>query len=171
MSRRSLPALLLAAAAACSANDQKAAASDFALISPAFASGATLPREFTCNGANTSPPLAWSHPPAASKSYVLIVDDPDAPGGTFRHWGLYDLPASARSIDAGQAPGRQAVNDLGKPGYGGPCPPSGTHHYRFKLYALDVEKLGLPPSAKVAEVESAAENHSLGRADLVGTYR
>jgi Raf kinase inhibitor-like YbhB/YbcL family protein len=100
------------------------------------------------------------------------MDDPDAPSGTFRHWGAYDIPATAREIAGGQAVGAQATNDFGKSGYGGPCPPKGhgPHHYRFKLYALDVERLDLPVNAKVKQVESEAQKHQLGLAQLTGTY-
>lgn len=141
----------------------------FALMSEAFAEGQPIPTQFTCDGANQPPPLAWGDPPEGTRSFVLIVDDPDAPSGTFRHWGAYDIPASARS-PGGDFP--QAMNDFGKPGYGGPCPPKGhgPHHYRFKLMALDVDKLELGSSPKIADVEAQADRHVVGRAALMGTY-
>jgi Raf kinase inhibitor-like YbhB/YbcL family protein len=142
------------------------------LTSSAFTDGQAIPQQYTCDGDNQSPPLAWGEPPAETKSFALIVDDPDAPGGTFRHWGAYDLPASTRSLAAGQSMGTQAINGFGKPGYGGPCPPPGhgTHHYRFKLYALSVARLELPPNSKVEEVESEARKHAVASGELVGTY-
>ncbi len=101
-----------------------------------------------------------------------MVDDPDAPSGTFRHWGAWDIPAETRSLAAGQAVGKQAVNGAGKSGYMGPCPPPGhgVHHYHFKLYALDTDTLDVGDGAKVEEVEQAAQKHALGRAELVGTF-
>ncbi len=143
--------------------------SRFALTSEAFADGQAIPTEFTCDGADLSPPLAWSEPPEGTRSFALIVDDPDAPGGTFRHWAAYDIPASARSVSSSS---QQAVSDFGKSGYGGPCPPKGhgPHHYKFKLLALDVDKLDPGPNPNVARIEAIAANHLLGRAELTGIY-
>ena len=145
----------------------------FPLSSSAFQSGAEIPVEFTCDGANRSPPLAWGEPPAGTKSFALVIDDPDAPGGTFRHWAAFDLPATVRSLASGQSAGSQGRNDKGTLGYTGPCPPRGNppHHYHFRLFALGVDKLGLAPGAKVSEVENAAEKKAIGRAELVGTYQ
>jgi len=142
------------------------------LTSSAFQPDQPIPAEFTCDGANQPPALAWGEPPAGTKSFALVVDDPDAPSGTFRHWGAYDIPGSARAMAAGQTLGALATNDFGKEGYGGPCPPPGhgIHHYHFKLYALDVDRLGLQPRAKVAQVEDAAKSHAIGRGELIGTY-
>ncbi|MES2136473.1 MAG: YbhB/YbcL family Raf kinase inhibitor-like protein [Pseudomonadota bacterium] len=181
---RFAPTLALIALAGCGAGDDSTGASHggtavenatltkIALTSSAFQNGGPIPAQYSCDGTNQSPPLSWGEPPPGTKSFALVVDDPDAPTGIFRHWGAYDIPASTRSIAAGQAVGTQAVNDLGKPGYGGPCPPKGhgPHHYRFKLFALGVDSLGLPANAKAADVESAAEGHALGRAELIGTY-
>ena len=102
----------------------------------------------------------------------MVVDDPDAPSGTFRHWGVYDIPASARSIGGAQKLGTEVTNDFGKPGYGGPCPPKGhgPHHYHFKLFALDADRLGISANAKVEEVEAAAKQKAIGQGELVGTY-
>jgi Raf kinase inhibitor-like YbhB/YbcL family protein len=152
---------------------ENATITKISLTSSAFQDGQTIPAQHTCDGAGQSPPLAWGEPPQGTKSFALVVDDPDAPGGTFHHWGAYDIPASTRAIAAGQAIGTQAVNDSGKPGYKGPCPPpgNGPHHYHFKLFALDVDRLaGLGPNAKVADVENAAQQHLIGRAELIGIY-
>ena len=142
------------------------------VTSDEFQNGGAIPARFTCDGENHSPALSWGEPPPGTKSFALVVDDPDAPSGTFHHWGAFDIPAAARSIGAGQLVGRQAVNDFGKPGYGGPCPPKGhgPHHYHFKLFALGVDRLGLSANAKVAEVEGAANQHAIGRGELIGTY-
>jgi Raf kinase inhibitor-like YbhB/YbcL family protein len=165
--QRLMPALCLVELASCGAGSEKPM-TDFTLTSEAFADGQPIPAEFTCDGADGPPPLAWDEPPKGTRSLALIIDDPDAPSGTFRHWGVYDIPASARS-PGGDFP--QAVNDFAKTGYGGPCPPKGhgPHHYRFKLMALDVDRLNLI-NPKVAQVEAAAEKHLLGRAQLIGTY-
>ena len=149
----------------------------FMLKSDAFTDGTVLPAQFTCDGEDQSPPLSWSEPPNGTKSFALIVDDPDAPSGTFRHWAAFNIPAATRGLPVGagnETAGdiAQAENDFGRPGYGGACPPSGhgTHHYRFKLFALDTEKLDLPPNASIDQVEAAASEHQLGRAELTGTY-
>jgi Raf kinase inhibitor-like YbhB/YbcL family protein len=164
------PALLLAASAACGTRTDKAAA-QFKLSSSAFQNEGKIPAEFTCDAGGKSPPLSWSEPPPGTTSFALVVDDPDAPSGIFRHWGVWDIPASTRMIASGQAPGPQSTNDFGEPAYGAPCPPNGSHRYRFKLFALDTEKLGVSPGAKIQDVEGAAEKHVLGRAELVGTYQ
>jgi Raf kinase inhibitor-like YbhB/YbcL family protein len=140
------------------------------LTSPAFQNGQAIPTQFTCDGADQQPPLAWGEPPAGTKGFALAVDDPDAPSGTFRHWGAFNIPASARSLEAGSFD--ETVNDFGRPGYGGPCPPKGhgPHHYHFKLFALDTDRLTLGASAKVAALETEAEKHALAKAELVGIY-
>ena len=142
------------------------------LRSSAFDDGQPIPTQYTCDGEDQSPALSWGEPPPGTKSFALVVDDPDAPSGRFRHWGTFDIPASARSIGAGQAAGKQAVNGFGKAGYGGPCPPPGhgPHHYHFKLYALDVGELGLSADAKVEQVESEARKHAIAQGELIGTY-
>jgi hypothetical protein len=176
------PALALIALASCGARNETANNGESAvenatlaklnLTSDAFQNGAAIPAQYTCDGANRSPALQWSDPPPGTKSFALAVDDPDAPSGTFRHWGAYDIPPTVRSIGPGQAAGAQAINDMGKAGYGGPCPPPGhgPHHYRFKLFALNVGKLGLPANAKVADVEKAAQQHAIGQGELIATY-
>ena len=172
MSRALVPAVACLAIAACGNNAGSGAMADFTLASASFGDGRPLPAQFTCDGTDQSPPLAWSEPPRGTKSFALVVDDPDAPGGTFRHWGAYDIPASARAISAGEPIGVQTINDFGKPGYGGPCPPKGNgpHHYHFKLFALDADKLGLPANARAADVERAAKRHALGQGELIGAY-
>ena len=164
--------LLALALAGCSASEEKAMAS-FMLSSTAFEDGKQMPAEFSCDGGDKSPPLKWSEPPEGTKSFALVVDDPDAPSGTFRHWGAWNIPASANGIETGQGTQfAEATNDFGKQGYGGACPPKGhgAHRYRFKLFALDTDRLDLPPGAKVEQVEAAAAEHQLGRAELTGTY-
>ena len=142
------------------------------LTSDAFQNGQSIPQVYSCDGANHSPTLRWSDPPAGTMSFALVIDDPDAPKGTFRHWGVYDIPALARGLATGQHVGSEVNNDGGKPGYTGPCPPrgNGDHHYHFKLFALGVDKLGLKPDAKVADVEKAASAHAIAQGELVGTY-
>jgi Raf kinase inhibitor-like YbhB/YbcL family protein len=180
-------ALALIALASCGANDRATNATNEAnggtavenatltklnLTSDAFQDGGAIPAQYTCDGANQSPALSWGAPPQGAKSFALVVDDPDAPGGTHRHWGAFDIPANTRSIAAGQAVGTQAVNDSGKTGYAGPCPPKGhgTHHYHFKLFALDVDKLGIPANPKITDVESEATKHAIAQGELIGTY-
>ena len=151
----------------------------FRLSSDAFGQDEEIPARFTCDGDNLSPPLAWSGVPQGTDALALIVDDPDAPGGTFTHWVLLDLPAETRELPEGveTAPmpanglaGAQGSNDGGGIGYTGPCPPSGpAHRYRFALYALDVP-VNLDPGAQKQEVLSAMEGHILAKAELVGTY-
>ena len=145
----------------------------FMLSSDAFADGGQLPTQFTCDGTDKSPPLSWSDPPQGTKSFALVVDDPDAPSGTFRHWAAWNIPVDTKAIEEGQG-GQfaQAVNDFGKQGYGGACPPKGhgPHRYRFKLFALDTDTLNLPSGTKIEQVEAAAAERELGRAELTGTY-
>ena len=151
---------------------ENATLAKISLTSDAFQNGQAIPSTYTCDGAGQTPALHWGEPPAGTKSFALVIDDPDAPSGTFRHWGVFDIPASARSIGGGQRIGTEVSNDFGKPGYGGPCPPKGhgPHHYHFKLFALDVGSLGLNAGAHVGDIEREAEKHAVGRAELVGTY-
>lgn len=150
-----------------------------ALKSSAFEQGAEIPTRFTCEGADVSPPLSWSGPPAGTRSFALIVDDPDAPDPaapkvTWVHWVLYDLPGSstglAEAITALPSGARDGRNDWKREGYGGPCPPVGRHRYFFRLYALDAPLGDLRSPTKKALLE-AMEGHVLGRAELVGTYQ
>lgn len=150
----------------------------FEIKSPAFADGDGIPRQFTCEGADISPHLTWMEAPAGTQSFVLLCDDPDAPGGTWWHWAAFDIPTDHAGLPEAHPTEplvngiRQAVNDFGKSGYGGPCPPPGhgTHHYRFRLLALDVESLALREGAKCREIEAAARDHTLAMAELIGTY-
>jgi Raf kinase inhibitor-like YbhB/YbcL family protein len=185
MWRSTIAVLLLAAATSCGARNDAAtnqaqggrpventAITKLSLTSTAFQDGQPIPVQFTCDGADQSPLLAWDEPPTGTKGFALIVDDPDAPGGLFRHWGAYDIPPATRALAAGQSIGKQAINDFGKPGYGGPCPPKGhgSHHYHFKLYALDVDVPGVPANSKIEDVEREAQRHAIGRGELIGTY-
>jgi hypothetical protein len=148
--------------------------------SSAFSPGGEIPSRYTCEGEDVSPPLAWSDPPAGTRSFALIVDDPDAPDPkapqrTWVHWVVYDLPADAARLAEGAGAGtlppgaRQGRNDWGRADWGGPCPPVGRHRYFHKLYALDA-KLGDLRTPTEAALEPAMEGHVLGRAELVGTY-
>lgn len=149
------------------------------LESSAFALHTAIPSKHTCEGADVSPPLSWGDAPAGTKTFALIIDDPDAPDPAapkrvWVHWVLYDIPANVTSLPEGvkQAPNgaRDGQNDWGKPGYGGPCPPIGSHRYYHKLYALDVE-LGDKGKLKKDELEKAMSGHVLARAELVGLYQ
>jgi Raf kinase inhibitor-like YbhB/YbcL family protein len=149
----------------------------FVLTSPDFTDGSPIPARFTCDGEDVPPTLAWGEPPAGTKSFALIVDDPDAPAGTWTHWIVYNIPAVVRYVDAQYNPTMWVddgkilfgKNSWGKQVYGGPCPPSGTHRYIFQLYALDIM---LGPKDKITRNELAAQmqNHILGFAQLTGTY-
>jgi hypothetical protein len=144
--------------------------------SSAFSEGGAIPRQHTCDGRDSSPPLSWSGVPEAAKSLALICDDPDAPGKTWVHWVLYNLPAATRALPEGVPPGKtlseggaQGTNDFRKLGYGGPCPPGGTHRYLFKLFALDRE-VALSPGATKDELLRAMEGHVLAEGKLTGKY-
>ena len=144
--------------------------------SNAFTNENAIPPKYTCDGADLSPPLSWSNAPVGTKSYALIADDPDAPAGTWVHWVVWNIPANTSSLKEGmdKAPKfpdgtRQGVNDFRRTGYGGPCPPGGTHRYYFKLYALD-STLEIPANATKAILEAAMKGHILGQATLLGTY-
>ncbi len=149
----------------------------FELRSPAFSPSREIPVKYTCDGADLSPPLSWADSPANTKGLALLVDDPDAPAGTWVHWVLYGLPVTLRELPEGVPAqdtvpgiGNQGVNDFRKVGYGGPCPPRGpAHRYFFKLYALDIE-LTLALRKTKAELLKAIEGHVLGRAELMGWY-
>jgi Raf kinase inhibitor-like YbhB/YbcL family protein len=150
----------------------------FELRSVAFEEGGNIPKEYTCDGANISPPLGWGDPPEQTKSFALLVEDPDAPGKTWVHWIIFNLPPEVRQLSdnipkqktlAGNQ--RQGTNDFGKIGYGGPCPPKGApHRYFFRLYALD-KMLDLKPGATKSELLKAMEGHILAKAELMGRYQ
>jgi Raf kinase inhibitor-like YbhB/YbcL family protein len=161
------------------------------LLSPAFSDRGMIPRTFTCDGSDRSPPLEWSRVPALARALALICDDPDAPGGTWSHWVVFNLPPQVKALKEGvpaeeiipdtstekSEPGalglpkaRQGKNDFGKTGYGGPCPPGGTHRYFFRLYALDT-RLELGPTASRADVYKAIKGHILAEGRLTGKYQ
>src|SRR5207248_9753173 len=128
--------------------------------------GGTFPREFTCDGANRSPRLQWSTPPPGTQELAIELLDPDAPGGTFTHWLVYRLPPSITSLAAVPAGAAEGVNDFGRRGYGGPCPPRGpAHHYHFLVLALDT-RLGLPAGAARPDLESRVSGHVLAKGEL-----
>jgi hypothetical protein len=148
----------------------------FEVTSSAFKNGSSIPSKYTCDGSDVSPQLSWSGAPAGTKSFALISDDPDAPVGTWVHWVMWNIPAGATSLKEGLeksaalADGtKQGISDFKRPGYGGPCPPSGTHRYLFKLYALDTT-LDLVENTNKAKLEAAMKGHMLGQATLMGTY-
>jgi Raf kinase inhibitor-like YbhB/YbcL family protein len=144
------------------------------LVSSAFRDGGHIPQKYARQGSNLSPPLAWNDPPAGTKSFALIVEDPDAPSGTFRHWAIYDIEPERMTLPEGARIdfARCGINDFGDDHYDGPQPPRGhgVHHYHFRLAALDVETLGVPTRAKVAEIWKAAKPHVLAEAELIGTF-
>ena len=146
------------------------------LTSTAFEEGGLIPENYTCDGVDFSPPLAWSGVPEGTESLALIFDDPDAPMGTWVHWILFNIPASVNGLPENIPPereiktgGMQGMNDFRKIGYGGPCPPGGTHRYYFKLYALDTV-LNLNAGATKAQLIKAMEGHILAKGQLMGKY-
>lgn len=146
----------------------------FTLESPAFSDGAAIPMKYSRNGENLSPPLQWKGAPSGTRSFALIVEDPDAPSGTFRHWAVYDIDPHRASLPEGATiePDHCGINDFGHPQYDGPQPPRGhgVHRYYFRLAALDADKLDLSRRARVSEVWKAAKPHVLAEAELVGTF-
>jgi Raf kinase inhibitor-like YbhB/YbcL family protein len=167
----------IAAAATAGCGAQEESSSSMKLTSSAFADHEAIPARFTCEGANVSPPLQWSDPPDGTRSFALVVDDPDAPGATFSHWGLFGLASDRRGLDeaagkAGATGFRQARNDFGRAEYGGPCPPRGRgpHRYQFRLLALDVAGLELGADPRIREVEQKAKDHTLATALLTGLF-
>lgn len=167
------------------ATRQADAAAQFALASPDIAPGGAIALEHVydrsgCHGGNISPALSWRHPPAGTRSFALLMFDPDAPGGGWWHWAVFDIPATVTSLRAGAgnpaghrlpAGAVQARNDFGSPGYGGPCPPPGSrHHYRLTLYALRVANLGLGTDAGPAQIDARARASALAEAQVVGLY-
>ena len=149
----------------------------FSLTSPSFIDGGTIPAQYTCQGADISPPLQWTNQPAGTRSFALVVDDPDAPNGTWVHWVAYDIPDAVHEFpedipkqDKLPKGGVQGVNDFKRVGYGGPCPPPGApHRYYFRLYALD-SALNLKPRMSKAQLLEAVQGHSLGEATLMGRF-
>ncbi|MFQ5798082.1 MAG: YbhB/YbcL family Raf kinase inhibitor-like protein [Bacteroidota bacterium] len=150
---------------------------DIKMTSGAFEEGGMIPKQYTCDGPDVSPPLVWSSVPNGTKSLALICDDPDAPMGTWVHWVLFNLPPDIKELPEKVAPqktlangARQGTNDFRKIGYGGPCPPSGTHRYYFKLYALDTE-INLEAGATKKELLKAMEGHILAEGQLMGKHK
>jgi Raf kinase inhibitor-like YbhB/YbcL family protein len=160
------------------APESSSTTSQMRLNTTAFEAGGFIPARFTCKGSDVSPPLVWSGNPANTKAFALVVEDPDAPGGTWTHWLAYDLPPSAHALPedvpaTGEVAGggKQGMNDFGSLGYGGPCPPPGKpHRYFFRLYALNAP-LGLKAGAKKEEVRAALRGRVLAEADLMGRFK
>lgn len=144
------------------------------LTSPAFEAGGRIPAKFTCSGKEVSPPLAWADVPAGTRSLALLVEDPDAPGGTYTHWTVYGIPPTTRRFEEGKAQkgSIQGENSFGDDHYGGPCPPKGddVHHYVFNLYALRADP-NLKPGAKPDDVRAAIKKQAVARGQLIGTFK
>ena len=148
------------------------------ISSTAFKDGGAIPKEYTCDGTDLSPPITWEGVPSGTKSFALIMDDPDAPVGTFNHWVLYDLPAETKGLPEGVSKeptlsdgAKQGISSFRRAGYGGPCPPRGpAHRYFFTLYALDIQTLGLSAKASKEEVENKIKGHVIGKAVIMGRY-
>ena len=145
--------------------------------SSAFQEGGMIPAKYTCDGDDLSPPLQWADVPEGARSIALICDDPDAPMGTWVHWVMWNVPPSVGDLAEGVPPkpelpdgSRQGISDFGRPGYGGPCPPSGTHRYYFTIYALDAT-LDLPASARKADLVKAMKGHVVAEGQLMARYR
>ncbi len=146
--------------------------SNMKIVSLAFENNSKIPSKYTCDGENINPPLQFLDVPANAKSIVLIVDDPDASSKTWVHWVVYNINPQASEVKENNVPenGIESMTDFGKPGYGGPCPPSGTHRYFFKLYALHTA-LDLPQTASKQMVEEKMQDHIIAQAELIGLYR
>jgi Raf kinase inhibitor-like YbhB/YbcL family protein len=147
------------------------------MTSAAFEPGGMIPNQYTCDGQDISPPLSWGDVPDGSASIALVCDDPDAPMGTWVHWVLFDLPPETRNLPENIPPsetleggGTHGVNDFRRLGYGGPCPPGGTHRYYFKIYALD-KKMGLSAGSTKAQLLKAMEGHVMAEGELIGRYK
>ena len=159
------------------ANNFSCAIAKIDFISSAFTNNGVIPKQYSCDGINTSPPLLWSGIPDDTKSLALILDDPDAPAGTWVHWIIFNMPPNLKGLQEGVLPlkdfshdTKQGLNDFKKIGYGGPCPPSGTHRYFFKLYALDT-KISLEGGATKKDLENSMKGHVIAQAELIGKYK
>jgi len=141
---------------------------ELTITSPAFKSNKSIPPKYTCDGDDVNPPLNIEGTPKETKSLALIVDDPDASKGTWDHWIVWNIPPTNK-IQENSVPGTEGLNDFRKHSYGGPCPPSGTHRYFFKVYALDT-KLDLDPNSRKKDIEKAMKDHILAKGELVGLY-
>jgi Raf kinase inhibitor-like YbhB/YbcL family protein len=141
----------------------------FAITTPAFKDGGTVPRQFTCDGGDTAPALDIADTPDGTRSFALIMDDPDAPNGTFTHWLVYDIPTNGASLAVEQ--GKTLQNGFGRGGYGGPCPPPGhgVHRYNITVYSVDVPSLGISGKSR-QDLEDALRTHTLATATLMGRY-
>ena len=172
------PTSAMFAAPRLSRGEGKDSAMSLAISSPSFPNGGDIAKQFTCDGADLSPQLSWTNPPAGTKSFALLVDDPDAPVGNWNHWAAWNLPPTLRSLPEGVAKTahlpdgtEQGMNDFRKPGYNGPCPPAGKpHRYYFKLFALDT-KLDLKSGAGKHDLERAMKGHILAQAEWMGRYQ
>ena len=170
--------LLLAIVSGCIANENEVNNMEkISISSEAFKDGGTIPEEYTCEGEDISPPLSWQGLPAGTKSVALIMDDPDAPGRTFVHWVIYNIPLSTQKLAKGTPRKEklvdgslQGMTDFGRAGYGGPCPPPGKpHRYFFKIYAID-KILDLPSNVSKGDVETAMKGHIISKGELIGKY-
>lgn len=141
----------------------------FTVTSPAFANGQPVPKQFTCDGNDAPPPITVSDPPTGTQSFAVVMDDPDAPKGTFVHWLAYDIPTAGNTLQTTE--GKTLKNDFGREGYGGPCPPPGhgPHRYYVTVYALDVEALDVPGGGR-EDLEAAVKRHTLGMSRMMGSY-
>lgn len=161
-----------------SPQNAKDPAMSLTISSPSFSNGGDIPKQFTCTGSDLSPQLSWTEPPAGTKSFALLVDDPDAPVGNWNHWTAWNLPPDLRSLPEDVPKAQplpdgtdQGMNDFHKPGYNGPCPPPGKpHRYYFKLFALD-SKLDLRPNSGKHDLEGAMKGHVLAQAEWMGRYK
>jgi len=169
---------IVLSACATGTTTEAAVTNQLTITSDAFVSGQSIPAKYSCIGRNISPPLAWNEPPAGTQSFALIMDDPDAPVGTWVHWVLYNIPSARRDLQedlpiTGKNVDPNAIyvgkNSSGDIGYDGPCPPSGTHRYFFKLYALDTT-ISLLPGASREKILKEMEGHILAQGELVGTF-
>ena len=174
-------AMLLTACVTARAAGKEATVAQMTLSSPSFRNNQPMPAKHSCEGEDASPALKWEGAPAGTKSFALICDDPDAPGGSWVHWVMYGIPASTTELPEKVAKTdtvaalngvKQGVTDFGRVGYGGPCPPRGhgVHHYHFRLYALDAES-NLAPRVTRRQLEAAMKGHILAQAELIGTYQ
>jgi len=163
--------LLLQTFAGAAAGEEVFTMERLIISSQAFAAGGAIPARYTCDGGDISPELIIGQIPEGSRTLAVIMDDPDAPRGTWVHWLVWNIPAATRVIAENSLPpgAIQGRNSWQRNGYGGPCPPSGTHHYVFKVYALDAA-LALPPASTKADLEQAMQGHILAQGELIGTY-
>jgi Raf kinase inhibitor-like YbhB/YbcL family protein len=161
--------MILLSGASISAQTEERQAREMKITSPEFKHNGPIPAKFTCQGEDINPELIIEDVPQAARSLALIMDDPDAPMGTWVHWVVYDIAVGSR-IEQGSIPGKQGSNDFGRKDYGGPCPPSGRHRYFFKLYALD-RQLNLPEGISKEDLEKAMQGRILDKTELIGLYK